>query len=397
METLQPIATTYTVAERAQRIYGGVLEIFDFNEANECVTPLGLALKQCPEVQPEQKVLVVCSGVGTYALAALLKGAAPSNITAVEINPAFHRLGSGIFSRFGVNCVLSDLLTWKTVMKFDVIIGNPPFQKGGNSAFYTLFFRKTRELLAEGGYFSLVSPSKAAAPHTKGYKELAGLGWNAVEYGISEWFPNIDQPIAIYSGRDKSLENPTLEVTFGGETVKVRRGTVLPVQYINPTKAFQGADISFTLSIFKKFFSAEAPKVLERFETLPEAPKGPYVYLAKVAWRYHPMKEKGGPYGLHAKVNAHDKYMNGHFLRFDTQNEAENMGWLLSNSLAYRFIAAASCRAKFLPRVLLEETPDLSQYTSDEEVFKYIGLTKKEVDYVNLWNEQTNTPGRKAK
>ena len=109
------------------------------------------------------------------------------------------------------------------------------------------------------------------------------------------------------------------------------------------------------------------------------------------------MKEKGGPYGLHTKVNAHDKYMNGQFLRFETQSEADNMGWLLSNSLVYRFIAAASCRAKFLPRVLLEETPDLSQYTSDEEIYNYLGLTKKEVDYLNLWNEQTNTPGRKTK
>lgn len=397
METLQSIATTYTVAERAQRLYHGVLEIFDFNEASECVTPLALTLNQCPSIQPEQKVLVICSGVGTYVLAALLRGASPANITAVEINSGFHRLGSGIFSRFGVNCVLSDLLTWKTAMKFDVIIGNPPFQKGGNSAFYTLFFRKTRELLAEGGYFSLVSPSKAAAPHTKGYKELEQLGWNSVEYGISEWFPNIDQPIAIYSGRDKTLRNPTLEVSFGAEKVKVRRGTVLPVQYINPSKGFKGADISHTISIFKKFFTAEAPKVLERFETLPEAPEGPYVYLARVAWRYHPLKEKGGPYALYAKVNSHDKYMNGQFLRFETQSEADNMGWLLSNSLVYRFIAAASCRAKFLPRVLLEETPDLSQCSTDEEIFRYLGLTKVEISYLNLWNEQTNTPGRKTK
>jgi hypothetical protein len=387
--------TTQTIAHRAQSLYEATLRINKLDEASDCVTPMELARREARKIPNKQgRVLVLCAGVGTYVLACILEGVDPKNITAVEINPRYHWIGSGQFSHLGVTYVLGDQLTYETEMKFDVIIGNPPFQKGGNSAFYTLFFRKTRELLAEGGYFSLVSPSKAAAPHTKGYKELAQLGWNSVEYGISEWFPNIDQPIAIYSGRDKTLRNPALEVSFGTEKVKVRRGTVLPVQYINPSKAFKGADISHTISIFKKFFTAEAPKILERFETFPEAPEGPYVYLAKVAWRYHPMKEKGGPYGLHAKVNAHDKYMNGQFLRFETQSEADNMGWLLSNSLVYRFISAASCRAKFLPRVLLEETPDLSQYTTDEEVFRYLGLTKAEISYLNLWNEQTNTPGR---
>lgn len=390
--------TTQTIALKARTLYTTTLQIFDYDDSSDCVTPLNLARSQVRSIPDKGgRVLVICAGVGTYVLACILEGIPPANITAVELNSRYHWIGSGVFSRFGVSYIEADLLTFYSRMKFDVIIGNPPFQKGGNSAFYTLFFRKTRELLAEGGYFSLVSPSKAAAPHTKGYKELEQLGWNSVEYGISEWFPNIDQPIAIYSGRDKTLRNRTLEVTFGGETVKVRRGTVLPVQYINPSKAFQGADISLTLGIFKKFFTAEAPKVQDRFETLPKAPEGPYVYLAKVAWRYHPMKEKGGPYGLHTKVNAHDKYMNGHFMRFETQGEAENMGWLLSNSLVYRFIAAASCRAKFLPRVLLEETPDLSQFTNDEEVFRYIGLTKAEISYLNLWNQQTNTPGRAKK
>jgi hypothetical protein len=397
METLQTIATTYTVAERAHRIYNGVLEIFDYIKSSDCVTPLELALHQTPEIQPNQKVLVVCAGIGTYVLAALLKGAAPENITAVEINASYHRLGLGIFSRFGVNYVLADYLQWKTSMKFDAVVGNPPFQRGGNKTFYTLFFRKTKELLKEGGYFSLVSPSKAAAPHTKGYKELAHLGWNTVEYGINEWFPNINQPIAIYSGRDKTLENEALEVAYGTSSVGVQRGLVLPVQYINSDKAFRGADIDLTMSIFRKVFSTKAPKVKERFETLEKAPDCPYVYLAAVAWRFHPMKEKGGPYGLHTKVNDHDKYLNGEFMRFETQKEAENMSWILSKSLVYRFIAGASCRAKFLPKVLREEIPDLSQCSTDEELFKLLKLTEEEVSYLNLWNEQTNTPGRSKK
>ncbi len=396
-KTLRSPVAHYTTSEKALKRYTTVVDVFDYGNSSECVTPLDLALHQTPTLTPDQKILVPAAGIGTYVLAALIKGAKPENITAVEINPAYADLGDGIFGNLGVNYVLSDFVHWQTNMKFDVVIGNPPFQKGGYSAFYTQFFRKTRELLKKGGFFSLVSPSKAAAPCTKGYKELSSLGWNAVEYGVNDWFPNIDQPIAIYSGRTKDLEEKDLLVRTGSEEVTIKRGTVLPVQYINPTKQFPSANIDTTLSIFKKFFAAGKAKVKARFETLDAAPLENYVYLAAVAWRYHPLKEKGGPYGLHAKLNDHDKYMNGKFLRFSSEGEASNMAWLLSKSLVYRFVAGASCRAKFLPKVLLEETPDLSFLKTDEEVFSHLKLTSKEIAYLNTWNQETNTPGRKTK
>lgn len=391
--------STKSIVEQASLLYKTTCDIHDIADNSECVTPLDLARKQVRSIPLDKRgrVLIICAGIGTYVLACMLEGITPENITAVEINDSYSWVGSGIFSRFGVTYIQQDLLTYVPPMKFDTILGNPPFQLGGNSAFYTQFFRKTRELLKEGGYFSLVSPSKAAAPHTKGYKELAQLGWNSVEYGISDWFPNIDQPIAIYSGRTKELEEKELLVCVKDEFVHMKRGSVLPVQYINSTKQFPSANIDLTLSIFEKFFTSSAPKVKEQFEVLEEAPSENYVYLAAVAWRFHPLKEKGGPYGLHAKLNDHDRYMNGKFLRFSTEAEASNMAWLLSKSLVYRFVAGASCRSKFLPKVLLEETPDLSFLKTDEEVFSHLGITSEEVEYLNTWNQETNTPGRKKK
>ena len=74
-------------------------------------------------------------------------------------------------------------------------------------------------------------------------------------------------------------------------------------------------------------------------------------------------------------------------MKFNTVKEAEQMHWLLSHSLVYRFITAASCRAQFLPRVLLEETPDLCGVNTDEELYKVLKLTKIEVGYLNTWNK----------
>ena len=287
-----------------------------------------------------------------------------------------------------VNTVCEDFLTWNPQMQFDVIIGNPPFQNGGNSAFYTLFFKKVSTLLAQGGYFSLISPSKAAAKFSKGYKELAKLGWNSVEYGVDSLFPNIEQPMAIYSGSTEDVRNEKLNVIANGTSESFERDIVLPVQYVGSCKQFPDANAELTLSIFEKFFKGDN-RLKEKFEVLSEAPNDPYIYLTAIAWRYHPARPKGGPYALLAQLNGHDEYMNGKFIRCKTQKEAEQLQWLLSRSLAYRFVAAASCRAKFLPRVLLEETPIWEKVTTDAALFKLLGFTEEEITYINHWNQVT--------
>jgi len=380
---------TYTISERAKILYQTAVEVFDYNSTSDVITPPKVIQSQLDSLPTlGGKVLIPGAGIGSYVTALIDRNVKPENIYAIELSPAYFDLGAGLFSRLGVNYIHANFLTWEPEMQFDVIVGNPPFQNGGNSSYYTLFFKKIQSLIAKDGYFSLISPSKAAAPFSKGYKELAKLGWNQVRYGLDVWFPNIEQPIAIYSGRDKANETETLEVVDNEGAQSLPRGTVLPVQYVAPSKEFPSANINLSLGIFEKFFKGRN-KLKERFETLSEAPEGNYVYLTSVGWRYHPAREKGGPYALLTLVNDCDKYMNGKFMQFGTEYEAEQMHWLLSRSLAYRFVAGGSCRSKFLPRVLLEETPDYSGVTSDKELFDLIGLTPEEISYIEMWNQTT--------
>jgi len=380
--------TTYNTTQRATKIYQTVVDVFNWDRSSDCVTPFELAMKQLEDADVTGTLCIPGAGIGTYVLAAMQRGFQPENIYAVELDAKYYELGSAMFERFGVNYVLADFLTWEPKMQFDVIVGNPPFQNGGNSAFYAMFFRRAGEILKQGGYFSLVSPSKAAAKYSKGFKELAKLGLNRIEYGIDSWFPNIEQPMVVYSGSTKESEKEKLVVCDGAVEKEVGRNVILPVQYVSSLKAFKEADAALTLSIFEKFF-AKQEKLKERFETLEEAPQCPYVYLAAVAWRYHPLRPKGGLYAFLTTVNQHDQYLNGKFMRFGTEDEAEKMHWLLSRSMLFRFVAAASCRAKFLPRVLIEEAPDYFGITSDAALFKAVGLTKQEIGYLNMWNEVT--------
>ena len=384
---------TYTIPERSTVIYNTVLDVFNWNQTSDCVTPMEVAQSQFRGVSTTGELCIPGAGIGTYVVAALQAGFLPENITAVEIDPMYYELGSGMFDRFGVNYVHADFLTLDPSMKFDVIIGNPPYQKGGNSAFYTMFLRKIGELLKPGGYFSQVTPSKAAAMYTKGYKELAKTGWNRVEYGLDSSFPNIGQPIAIFSGFDKTIPSEILTVVDGDNQIILPRNSVLPVQYISPTKKFTQANSSLTLSIFQKFYNSTTKKVKDRYQTLDVPPTGSYVYLSTVAWGYHPSRPKGGPYAFLCHLNSQDDYYatgsRGKFMLFKTNKQAEQMFWLLSRSYLYRFIVAASCRAQFLPRVLLEETPDWLGVTTDEELYAKVGLTPDEINYINLWNTET--------
>lgn len=73
----------------------------------------------------------------------------------------------------GVNVVLGDFLKWKPNMKFDVIVGNPPYQtKSSNDnrktqAIWPEFVVKCTNSIKENGYLCLVHPS--------GWRDVDGM------------------------------------------------------------------------------------------------------------------------------------------------------------------------------------------------------------------------------
>jgi hypothetical protein len=216
MKTLQPLTAPYTVTERATKIYGGVLDIFDYNSSNDVVTPLKLARMQVRQCGKIGTMCVPGAGIGTYILAALLEGFSPKNITAVESDSAYYGLGSGIFSRFGVHYVHADFLTWCPEMKFDVIVGNPPFQevtetgrKDQASNLWTKFWVKSLELAKDDGVVSLITPTSWLSPsaNLKGIYKYEGKNrlWDVFDFytsvaqveGVEAYFKGVGSSFGI--------------------------------------------------------------------------------------------------------------------------------------------------------------------------------------------------------
>lgn len=76
-------------------------------------------------------------------------------------------------------------------MKFDVIIGNPPYQRGKDSNFYVKFIDLAADLLKHKGILSLVIPNRFILPHHPAAVSLKNFRLLEVYVDQNEFFPNV--------------------------------------------------------------------------------------------------------------------------------------------------------------------------------------------------------------
>ena len=111
------------------------------------------------EIKKQDLVLEPSFGTGEFLIPLKLFS---DNVYGVELNKT-------IYSDFG-NCYNEDFLTWKTDLKFDFIIGNPPFFETGDykehfseisygrNNIYSFFIKKSIDLLEENGTLAFITP-----------------------------------------------------------------------------------------------------------------------------------------------------------------------------------------------------------------------------------------------
>lgn len=234
---------SYTVQERASVIYKTATEVFDYTRNCDLVTPIEVVRKQIKGVSKTSTVCVPGAGIGTYVLALIEGGIDPQNITAVEVNEGFYLLGKAMFGRFGVNYVHANFLTWEPQMKFDAIVGNPPYtdtssvkgQKLGGCAkgLDNLFFEKCMELAP---YVSLIIRSKHfSKAGSKFRKKLFENGHMREIKALSpEVFPSISLTETCIATFDSNYCGETTITYQGGLSREVSLSVDTCVKLTNP-------------------------------------------------------------------------------------------------------------------------------------------------------------------
>jgi predicted RNA methylase len=214
----------YTTIERAARIYSTVAEIFNYDKNSDVVTPLEVVRKQVCDVRSTDKVCIPGAGIGTYVFALIERGVAPENIVAVELDSRYYELGSSMFERLGVKYIHADFLSWEPEMRFDVIVGNPPYTDtttvqsqvtgGCSKGLDNVFFERCMELAP---YVSLVIRSKHFAKKgSKFRKKLFASGHvKEIEALPADVFPSISLTETCVVTYDCDHGGPT-KVTFQG-------------------------------------------------------------------------------------------------------------------------------------------------------------------------------------
>lgn len=110
-----------------------------------------------------KRILVVAGGHGTE-VDVLVELHGEEILTKVWFNDLLVCFTNDVLVRYPqVNIIKGDFLSLSFNMKFNVIIGNPPYQDGGRddeaNKLWPLFVKKSYELLEDNGYVAMVTPN----------------------------------------------------------------------------------------------------------------------------------------------------------------------------------------------------------------------------------------------
>ena len=384
-------------------------------------------------LKPNVRILCVACGHGTTAIV-LAKRMLALGISKEAVNDSLILLDKYIhFTNFVKskgfkNVITADFLTWKTDMKFDVVVGNPPYQDGTRddqaNKLWPLFVNKSYKLLNNNGYIAMITPNGWMQPTADIGK---GTGVNALSI-FNDIFKennlilaNIDSELI----REKYFKGVGSTFSYYVMQKCLYSGTT---EFITSTGSIY-VDIS-TINSLPKITSKESLSVVKKMVGKPflfvdqnhglggleNAEAGTYnaekknkngsiskntTYTHKI---YHTNKD-GGTYWHSEKLNPYATKpkviisLSGTYLPVydntagfsnmclalicSTDSEAVRAQTILSSKL-FRFWVEMQKFSGFNPRKLILTLPkvDLTRAWTDAELYAHFNLTQEEIDYI---------------
>ena len=371
-----------------------------------------------------KRILVVAGGHGTE-VDVLVELHGEEILNKIWFNELLVCFTNDVLVRYPqINIAKGDFLSLNFNMKFDVIVGNPPFQDGGRgdeaNKLWPYFVKKADDLLADDGYVAMISPN----------------GWMQPTADIGKG--NSKNSVSIFNDIFKKRNLVVANVDSDGLREKHFKGVGSTFSYYIFQKAKYSGNTEFVtptgsinvdinhIDSLPKITSAESLTIMDKltgptftwhdqnhglngkegdttgtFTETKKTKKGDTTITYQLSHKIYHTNKGGGTYWYGETANPHANSpkvivsLSGKYLPvLDTQHGFSNMcmalifdklehatqAQLILNSKLYRFWVEMQKFSGFNPRKLILTLPtlDLTQEWDDNKIYKHFKLSPAE-------------------
>jgi site-specific DNA-methyltransferase (adenine-specific) len=354
-------------------------------------------IKQSANDLSNAKVLVVDTVEFIPVLLAF--GVNKCNITYV----APYEFKGKIAASLGAHVMQEQLLTWSANMKFDVVVGNPPYQDGRDKLFYQKFVNRAYELSSD--VVAMITPAgwtSIADLKTSFCKNIINSGLITCKYLKDSAFANV-QVMTVYFVSSKKTEcaDVTLStykdsiavprnniVYFPTETVagisiieKVKKSKVAGLTSLSGQLKRNNADV-VPFSNFKCIFTAGYTNSDFDWAYVSSATGLANVGHHKVIVTHQTAREKLG--SLKYAGPEFGVGMACHSFVVSDRAEADNLIGFLESKIIRFIVKTLKGAVASNSHTLFSHFPNLgfNKTWTDAELYAHFNLTQEEIDYI---------------
>lgn len=377
-----------------------LVKLMSFTQGMESPTPINLVEEMLSKLDedlfknPNTKFLDPCAGSGTFGVVLYNKlieyhsheWIMSEMIYLVDVS----ELRTHLLKKLGFkNIYKTDFLSEDFNMKFDVIVGNPPYQTGSKAKRWTLwsrFLEKVNTLTTD--YVAFVIPNSWLGPNDEHNLVFSNLEY--ANLNISNYFKGVGSTFTYIITRCNSENNPLIETNMG--VFEVPRDT-----------KFLPNDARF-ISINNKFFKGESfnfSRTTEHHTSSKskwESVDGEFeIFHSHASTLYSDVPPKRYSYESYKAIITLSGYSNfivrnnigttqiGAWMEI-SEDEVESANSVL-NSKLYQGILKVNKWSGWNSLNVIKVLPkmELTKVYSDQEIYDHFNLTQEEIDYVESY------------
>jgi hypothetical protein len=325
-------------------------------------------------LKPNVKILSLSCGHCTEA-AILAKRMIALGISKEKVNNSMWLLDKyTVFTNYAKinygfkNVVAEDFLVWNTDMKFDVVVGNPPYQnpvrankntnQGGGKKMYVSFMEKASAVTKDDGFIAMVVPSAVFKTTVygefgKGFSSMGDIKVISAKTDVSEHF-KVGISIGYFISK-KTKENIT--AVINGAKTKFNSTGFYPLE-------------SELNSVVEKILNNKKPITIKRDKDLTTTG------ITTSRFAYLKLGNSKEDTNLVWETNSPEKLKR--LLKTNMFARVAWDGFVVIDKRWYHHFWSA-----------LYVHPDIKTKMSDDEIMDLYGLTKKEKTVINS-KQRTN-------